>query len=260
MPSNQRRARTGYLDSTGQRIRYRVRGDGPPLLMLHGIGAPLGLWRPLESRLGDLTTITVDPPGAGRSTTPRGSFGMRDYAAVMDDLVAHLGFGSVNVLGLSLGGMIAQELAHRHPDRVERLVLASTSCGWGAPRVSWGPLAALAQPHPVTRRRRPSPGDAGGSLLRDWAREPHRPSLRGYAVGLRAAFTWSSLPWLEELPMPVLAITGDDDPVVPPENSRIIATKVPRGRLEVLEGRGHLAVLRDPQRASRLIDDFLREE
>lgn len=129
-PSLPQSEQTGFLKTAGQRVRYRVRGDGAPLLMLHGIGAPLELWRPLEPKLADFQTITVDPPGSGRSSTPEGSFGMREYAGVMDALLTHLRLDSAHVLGLSLGGMIAQELAYRSPGRVERLVLASTSCGW----------------------------------------------------------------------------------------------------------------------------------
>lgn len=256
----------GYLETQGQRVRYRVRGDGPPLLMVHGIGAPLELWGPLEPALSDFRTITVDPPGAGRSSVPEGRFRMPQFAAVLDDLLTHLRVGSASVLGLSLGGMMAQELAHRYPQRVDRLVLASTSCGVNANPATMSlfatPARRYARRHgrdlPTPQRRRT---DDDFSLLKlHWdLRRAYRPSLRGYLVGLRAAWTWSGRPWLHELEMPVLVMAGSEDAVVPITNSRIIASGVQDGRLEVFEGGGHLCVLRESRRSSRLVRDFLLE-
>src|SRR4051812_44871662 len=94
---------SGFLETSGQGVRYRVRGDGPALLLINGVGAPLEYWDPLEAELADFTTISVDPPGAGRSSTPRGRFGIRDYAQVMEDVLDHLGVLTANVLGVSLG-------------------------------------------------------------------------------------------------------------------------------------------------------------
>ena len=259
---------TGFIDSVGQRVRYRVRGNGPPLLMIHGIGAPLELWRPLESRLSDFQTITVDPPGAGHSSMPQGRFRMAQFAEVMDDLLTHLRLDSASVVGLSLGGMIAQEFAHRSPDRVDKLILASTSCGW-----SINPMTMSLFATPVRRyaRDRGAPVAAAAaatlqaepvsSLLRlHWElREHYNPSLRGYLVGLTAAWTWSSRRWLRELEMPVLAIAGSDDAIVPVANSRIIANSVRNGRLEVFPGAGHLCLLKQPVKAARLIREFLAQ-
>lgn len=264
-----REGQSAYFTSLGQRVRYRVQGDGPPLLMIHGIGAPLELRGPLEPKLAaDFQTITVDPPGAGHSSTPEGRFRMPEFAQVLDDLLTHLRLPSANVFGLSLGGMMAQELAHRSPHRIDQLVLASTSIGWNAnPRTS-----ALLTARALRRERRlrkqevrgPSRGDRKGedefSLLRThWElRRTYRPSARGYRLGLAAAWTWTSRPWLRRLAMPVLAIHGSDDPLVPVANSRIIASTVQNGRLEIFERAGHLAVLRDSGRAARLIREFLQ--
>jgi pimeloyl-ACP methyl ester carboxylesterase len=261
---------TGYIETTGQRVRYRVRGDGPPLLMIHGVGASLELWRPLESLLGDFRTITVDPPGAGRSSTPRGRFGMRRFAGVLDDLLTHLGVESASVLGLSLGGMMAQELAYRRPDRVERLILASTSCGWGSTPGNPMAMAVIATPARYYSRRhfnQVAPILYGKQILSDrglleeqWhIRHRLRPKLRGYAVQMGAAWTWSSLPWLGKLEMPVLAITGSDDPIVPATNSRQIVSKVRDGRVEVIPGGGHLAVIEEAHAAARMLRNFIRE-
>ena len=98
------------------------------------------------------------------------------------------------------------------------------------------------------------------SLLQlHWPLSPaSKPSIRGFRLGLLAAWTWSSRPWLHTLDMPVLALHGSDDAVVPVANGGIIASTVPDGRLEVFRGAGHLAILKESTRASRLIRDFVR--
>ncbi len=255
---------TGFLQSLGQRVRYRVRGDGPPLLMIHGIGAPLELWRPLEPKLSDFQTITVDPPGVGRSSLPQGRFGMPEFAQVLDDLLTHLRLDSTNVLGLSLGGMMAQELAHRSPQRVEKLVLASTSCGWTPDPMT---MSLFANPARRYARRRhlldapPQPHTEKESLLglHGDLRSAYPPSPRGFLLGLRAAWTWSSRPWLHTLEMPVLAIAGSEDSIIPVANSRIIASTVRNGQLVIYPGAGHLCLLKESGTAAELIREFLLE-
>jgi pimeloyl-ACP methyl ester carboxylesterase len=244
--------------------------------MIHGIGAPLELWRPLETKLHRFRTVTVDPPGAGRSSMPKGRFRIADYAGVMEDLLTHLRLESANVLGLSLGGMMAQELAHRSPGRVEKLVLASTAPGWTLNPKMMSAFASPARRHTGWRDTRNTgdpqqPLDPRASqdadesslaalLALHWhARRTYSLSPRGYLVGLRAAWGWTSRPWLAELSMPVLAISGSSDPIVPAANSRLIASRVPDGRLEIFPGGGHLCVLRESGKAARLIGDFLHD-
>lgn len=266
-----RDARIGFFETAGQRVRFGVRGDGPPLLLIHGIGAPLELWGSFESELGEFSTITVDPPGVGGSTTPDGRFGMREFAGVMDDLLTHLGIDAAHVLGLSLGGMIAQELAHRSPERVDKLVLASTTCGIGGTPPNPMAMAVISTPARYYSRRHfdlVAPllyGEQAGkdpSLLRaQWqVLREFRPSPRGYWLQLRAAFTWSSRPWLSKLEMPVLALSGSDDRIVPPANARFIASTVRDGRLSIIPGGGHLCLLRDSPQTSQIIRAFLRDD
>ena len=255
MTASAERDETRFIESAGQRVRYRDRGDGPPLLMIHGLGAPLEFWRPLESRLGDFRTITLDPPGSGRSSVPDGRFTMGHFAQVLEDVLTHVGVASANVLGLSLGGMMAQELAHRSPERVRRLVLVSTSS-----QRTFSARALLAS---ATRRRSlatPAEGDASLAGLQLELLREFGPPGRGFLLQLRTGLTWTSRPWLAELEMPVLAIAGDRDTVVPVASARRIAKTVRDGRLEVLHGAGHLCVLRRPEAAARLIRAFLLED
>ena len=254
-----------FIETSGQRVRYRVQGDGPPLLLIHGIGAPLEFWRPLEAELGDFTTITVDAPGAGRSSVPRGRFMMRDYAAVMDDVLDAAGVDDAHVLGLSLGGMMAQALARRSPERVRTLTLANTTCGLGSVPASPRMLATIASP-----RRFVSPdryeqvgalfyGTGDPALLREHMaiRRKIPTSVRGYYTQLRAAGSWSSLPWLHTLPMPALVICSTEDQAVPAINGRLLGALLRDSRVEVVEGGSHMWLLQEPQRSAELVRDFL---
>jgi pimeloyl-ACP methyl ester carboxylesterase len=250
--------RTGTLTTAGERVRYRVRGAGPPLLLIHGLGAPLELWRPLEPSLSDFQTVTFDPPGAGLSTTPEGPFGMDRFAEVAADLLGHLGVESASVLGFSFGGMIAQEFAHRSPEQVDRLVLCSTV--YRCTSNLTGAVRRLAyRPYRPTTPVAEKAMARATSLHQLYSFAKRRPSGRGVYVQLRAAMTWTSLSWLDQLDMPTLVIAGNDDPIIPLSQSQTIAARIPDCRREVIPGGGHLWTLKQPGKASRMIRGFLRE-
>ena len=261
--TKQRDHETGYMETGGRRVRYHVRGEGPPLLMINGLAAPLEFWRPLEAQLGDFQTITVDAPGAGRSSTPDGTFGLDRFADVMDELLEHLNIDSAGVLGLSLGGMIAQELAHRHPERVDKLVLCATAYRRTYNVRGTAILARRARNGYRRQRDRASgvhSAAASGTRLRLLPRDlGELPSGRGFVLQMRAAMNWSSRAWLDQLEMPVLVIAGDDDPLIPISQSRRIAKTVRRGRLVVVPGGGHLWVLKEPAEAGGIVREFLLE-
>lgn len=231
--------------------------------MINGLAAPLEFWRPLEARLGDFQTITVDAPGAGRSSTPIGAFGLERFADVMSDLLEHLDIDSASVLGLSLGGMIAQELAHRHPQRVEKLVLCSTTYRRTYNARGMGILARRARDG-YRRYLDVSSGEQPASVSDPPLRLLPRdlgglPSGRGFVLQMRAAMNWSSRAWLDQLEMPVLVIVGADDLLIPVSQSRRIAEKVRRGRLVVVPGGGHLWALKQPAAAADMVRQFLLE-
>src|SRR4051812_1275245 len=117
----------------GLDVFVRERGDGTPLLMINGLGANVEMWGPVEERLSaSARTIVFDAPGTGRSATPLWPQSIPASAAVAEALLDALGHERADVLGFSLGGLVAQELAHRAPRRVRRLALAGTAVGWGS--------------------------------------------------------------------------------------------------------------------------------
>src|SRR3954469_10345167 len=118
-----------YVDVGCHRLRVHVSGTGSPLLLVMGLGGNLEMWQPLRDALPDLQLISFDTPGTGGSSTPSLPMSIPQHAALAARLLATLGYETVDVLGVSWGGVVAQQLAIAHRQRVRRLVLACTMAG-----------------------------------------------------------------------------------------------------------------------------------
>lgn len=259
------------VKAAGLRLRVGRHGAGRPLLLITGIGAHLDMWAPFARLVSDRELIAFDPPGAGLSERPPFPLRMRGLARVVTALLDALGLERVDVLGYSFGGAIAQELAHRAPHRVRRLVLCATAPGLGGtpPR----PLAALMLASPI-RYYHPRllafslPHIAGGRSAREpealgeqaAERLQHPPGPLGYAYQLYAVAGWSSLPWLRRVAHPSLVVAGEGDPSVPLRNARTLAARLPNARLHVVKGGGHLFLLDEPENVVGTIEAFLDED
>jgi len=264
------RATIRFVQVDGVRLRTSVRGSGPPLLLVTGLGASLELAEPFERELvkRGRQVISFDAPGVGESTPYLVPRRMRGVARTVAKLATALGYDRMDVLGVSLGGVVAQQLAHQFPRLVRRLILAATGPGLGGVPGSPRILLALATPRRYYQPdyyRRIAARIYGGlartdpdALLRgSVARFVERPSLRGYFGQLYAITGWTSLPWLHNLPLPTLVLAGDDDPIVPLVNGRILARRIPSARLHVINGGGHLFLLERPAETAELVADFL---
>jgi poly(3-hydroxyalkanoate) depolymerase len=191
---------------------------------------------------------------------------MPGLARTFERLLDALGYEQVDVLGVSFGGILAQQLAHQAPGRVQRLVLAATGAGVaGLGGVPGSPRAILTL---ATPRRYHSPDYfrriAGALYGGEARRQPgsltpfsEPPSLRGYVDQLYAISFWTGLPWLWRLSQPTLVLAGDDDPIVPVINGRILARTIPNARLEIIRGGGHLFLRERPTEIAALVADFL---
>jgi poly(3-hydroxyalkanoate) depolymerase len=261
-----------FVTVDGIRLRTSVRGQGPPLLLVTGLGASLELAEAFEQELTarGIQTVAFDAPGVGQSTAYRRPRRMRGVASTVEQLLDALGHDQVDVLGVSLGGVIAQQLAHQAPQRVRRLVLAATGPGLGGMPGSPRVLLTLATPRRYDQPdyyRRVAGRIYGGQARRDPdallhgspARFIERPSMWGYVGQLYAIAGWTSLPWLHRLRQPTLVLAGDDDPIVPLLNGRILARRIPNGRLCVVRGGGHLFLLERPARIAAVVTGFLAE-
>jgi poly(3-hydroxyoctanoate) depolymerase len=262
-----------FVDAGGVRLRTSVRGAGPPLLLITGLGASLDLGAPFEHELAarGLQAISFDAPGIGQSAPYRWPPRMPGIARTVERMLDALGYTRVDVLGVSLGGVIAQQLAHQAPRRVRRLVLAATGPGLGGVPGSPRALLALATPrryYQPSYYRRIAGRVYGGTARSDpdallhgsVARFTGRPTLPGYLGQIYAITGWTSMPWLRTLRQPTLVLAGDDDPIVPLVNGRILARFIPGARLRVIAGGGHLFLLERPAETARLTATFLHGE
>lgn len=253
-------------------LYYEVAGQGPPVLFISGTGGDLRR-KPnvFDGPLAAHATIAAyDQRGLGQSTKPDRAPTMADYADDAAGLLEHLGWEAVPVVGVSFGGMVAQELVLRHPHLVSGLALCCTSSG-GEGGASY-PLHELAGLEPDQRRRRQlalsdtrfdeawqraEPEKAAGLLDRMAADaeplddDPDRE--RGAELQLEARKghdTWDRLP---EVSVPVLVAAGRFDGIAPVSNSEALASRIPGASLQVFEG-GHLFLLQDRSAWPAIID------
>jgi pimeloyl-ACP methyl ester carboxylesterase len=225
------------------------------------------MWDTLERTLDGFRLLEFDLPGAGQSRAPWIPVSVPRLARLATHLLDRFGIDRADVLGYSMGGIVAQQLAADAPERIRRLVLVSTSPGLGSVH---GDLKAML--NIITPLRYLSPqvyartigSLAGGRARHDGAwiaqqgalRLEHAPSMRGYMGQLISLTGWSSLPRLREIELPVLVLAGDDDPLTPVVNGMLVAHMLPQGRLIVLEDEGHLVALDLDSKAHPAIREF----
>jgi len=257
--------------TAGRRVLRVATRDGkpgrPPLLLCNGIGGRLELFQPfvdaLDPRRG---VLRFDIPGIGESPAPVVPYHLATLAPMLTGLLDRLGVARADVLGISWGGGLAQQFALSRPDRVHRLVLVAT--GPGALMVPGHPKALLRM---LTLRRHQDPGYAariagelyGGSLRENpaLAREllhatAHLGAARGYYYQLASGIGWTSLPRLRKLRPPTLILAGDDDPIIPLVNARIMHRLIPDSQLHVYHG-GHLELGIGAERLAPVVEAFL---
>jgi poly(3-hydroxyalkanoate) depolymerase len=263
-------APVGYLRCEGARLRFSVEGSGPPVLLTSGIGASLELTQPLRDALVGRTTIAWDAPGAGASDVPCRRPSLRRVANHAVAVLDELGLGQVDVMGVSWGGLVSQELARRHPSRVRRLVVAATGTGWTSLPGDLGLLPILLNTRRYTSPRfleEVGPRLYGGDVRHDpeilrrqaTLRLLHPPTTAGYWWQLMATAGWTSAHWLHRLPHRTLVLAADDDPISHLANGRLIARLIPHATLAVIEGGGHLFAITRPEETARLVERFLAD-
>jgi poly(3-hydroxyoctanoate) depolymerase len=259
-----------------QRVHASLRpGTDPgarPLLLLMGLGGNLGMWEPLRSVLtdqGGMPTIAFDIPGTGGSPVARVPRPLPLLARLVIRVLDELAVDEVDVMGLSWGGLLAQQLALLAPRRVRRVVLANTNFGLGSMPGSAAAIRSLM----TLSRYRSADGLAqttrifGGSDAPLQGHDPHAtarlampPSTRGYCYQLISALGWSSLgalPWIRQ---PTLVLAGDADAAIPVVNARILARGIPHARLHLVPGGGHLVLFQRPLEVAEIVTGFLREQ
>lgn len=260
------------VEPDGGTVRVAIRGQGPLLLMINGLGAHIDTWAPLTRELARTRRlIQFDAPGAGQSPPLPRPMRMSGLAGIVVKLLDELEIAEIDVLGYSWGGALAQQLAHDHPDRVRRLILVSTLPGAGGRPPALRVAAAMLSPEryrsPEHSKRlaatiyggdyRAVDGQPPRKLPATWYAHP--PSLKGYGQQLFAITGWSSISWLRRITAPTLILSGEDDPLVPSLNPRILARLIRRSEVHLIPGGGHLWLLDHAPQGAALIERFLAE-
>jgi 3-oxoadipate enol-lactonase len=256
--------------SHGVDLYYERAGAGPPVLLVMGLGMnATGWWRTIPVLARRYTVLSFDNRGVGRSGRPPGPYSMAQMA---DDAVAVLdaaGVEAAHVYGVSLGGMVAQEIALRRPERVLRLVLAATTPGGEhavAPDAETlaffhrrGQMPAeeavwASVPYNYAARTR---RDGGQRIAEDIAQRLRFPiEPQPYLAQLAAALGHDAYERLGAVSHPTLVVHGAEDRMVHPDNARLLAERIPAAQLQLWEQTGHLLFTDEP-RVDPAVSEFL---
>jgi poly(3-hydroxyalkanoate) depolymerase len=260
------------VDVDGQVLRVGIQRGGsetPPLLIFNGVGANLELVAPFVAAMSGVEIVIFDIPGVGGSPAPVLPYRFSSLATLANKLLLRLGYtGTVDVLGVSWGGALAQQFAHLYPERCRRLILAATSAGV---IMVPGRLSVLSKMISPRRYRDPEfLHTIGGSLyggayrrnpelLKEHTRHIQPPRGRGYLYQLFAGWGWTSILWLGALRQPTLVMHGSDDPIVPLVNAKILTWLIRKARLHIIDD-GHLFLVTRALDCAGVVRKFLSEE
>jgi pimeloyl-ACP methyl ester carboxylesterase len=260
-----------FVENQEAKIYWDEQGQGEPVLLIMGLAYPSQMWyrtRPLLASC--YRTLAFDNRGIGRSEVPLGPYPIAlmasDAAAVLDAD----GIESAHVFGVSMGGMIAQELALRYPARVRSLILGCTAAG--------GPTAVRAEPEAIQMlmsRAKMTPEQAAEAAVpfiyhpttararidEDIAiRRPWFPTAAGYAAQLQGILDWEAYSRLGQITAPTLVIHGESDRLIPPGNAKLIAGKIPGAKLVMIPRASHLFLTDQTEVSHHAILQFLNEQ
>ena len=252
-------------------VYYDELGTGHPLLLLTGLGATRFGWRKqLEPFAARYRVINMDNRDAGDSAPDTGPYSIADMAEDVVGVIQNLKLGRTHLVGISMGGFISIELAIRHPELVEKLVLVSTGAGGATNVPAQQEILALLVRNEAedieTRTRRTYTAIAGKGYM---AAHPEdmdeivkiaktKPmSLESYQRQLGAVMVHDASDRLDRISAPTLVIHGDYDPLVPYENGKYLAAHIKGARLSTYPGVGHLPIIEGAERFNREVIEFL---
>ena len=259
-------------DIAGNSLYYERRGSGEPLLLIMGMSGNTAHWdEPFAALLERRFELFMfDNRGIGQSTPVAADFTIADMAQDTAGLMDAVGLQSAHVMGISMGGMVAQQLVIEHPERVRGLVLGCTYPG--------GAGSSLAGPDVVQRLAGPMmSGDREAAMRAGWevnvspafaAQDEHWQRFRSVAAQQPASLEVIMRQMgaigghdvserLGSISAPTLVIHGSADEMLSVRNAEILAEKIPGARLEVLDGVGHLFFWEQPERSAELVTEFL---
>lgn len=259
-----------HFHHDGIDLHYDVTGDGPPLMLVAGLAADSAFYAPsLRGLSARFRVVTIDNRGAGQ-TAPADAPG--SIAAMADDciaLAAHLGMQRLSLVGHSMGGMIAQECAIRHPHAVERLVLAATAPHAGARNndlfATWSQLYAVAERrlwfrnlfHWVLSPAFLANRTSFAALVELAAKYPYQQTARALAQQVAAVAGFDARPRIGTIRAPTLVLNGTQDLLFAVQDAAAFAAAIPAATFIPLDGLAHSFPIEAPQELTRRVIDFL---
>src|SRR5436190_1114643 len=282
-PGGKRETTLEEITLHGHRVSFRRAGWGPVILLLHGVAGSSETWVPVIEQLADRYTIVApDLIGHGESAKPRGDYSLGAFASGLRDLLQAIGHDSVTVVGHSLGGGIAMQMAYQFPERCERLVLVSSG-GLGREvnfllRAATLPGSEVVIPLLASGRVLAAGEWLGGLVGRTGLRagsdleELWRGLTSLHDAGARQAFVYTLRSIVDAggqrvsardrlylaKEMPTLILCGESDRIIPAHHGEEAHEAMPGSRFETFPGAGHFPHRDDPVRFARTIDDFIR--
>ncbi|HKV54853.1 MAG TPA: alpha/beta fold hydrolase [Candidatus Binataceae bacterium] len=264
-----------FCERNGVKIRYEVRGRGEPLALIMGYSGSGKTWGEPFLRLieRNFSTIVIDNRGTGESDKPDVPWTVGDMAADAAAVLDHAGIQRAHVMGISMGGMIAQEFALDFAAKLRGLVLGCTLCGLkhavlGEPEAT-DALIAKGDLPPAEQARKLliacSSKAFGGSpqglefieaRIKEMEGYPLTP-LHSYHRQWEAISAFDTYDRLDKIAAPTLVVTGTDDPIVPAQNSAILRERIPGAQLHSIDGAGHLFFWEAPEESAASVSRFL---
>jgi 3-oxoadipate enol-lactonase len=254
-------------------IYYELHGAGEPIVFISGFATDHLAWRTVQNEFTQhYQVILFDNRGAGQSDTPDMSYSMELFAADTVALIDKLNLKQPHIVGHSMGGMVAQTIAHQYPDKIKSVIISGSRCKSNkltetlfkfignlrrdnVPRErlleAWLPWIFsnefLAQPEVIP------------VLTAFYLNNPYPQTQLGYDRQLAAVLNFDSTPWIQHIKTPTLVIAAEKDLVIPPEQSREIADKIPHAQFTLLPHAGHAMMVEQPELFAKIVQEFLQK-
>jgi pimeloyl-ACP methyl ester carboxylesterase len=261
-----------YCNINGCEYYYEIVGQGDPLIMTRGLGSNSDHWYPqLPALSKHYRALIFDNRGIARTSDMDGPYSIREMAEDIIGLMDRVGFAKAHIFGLSMGGMIAQEIALNYPKRANKLILCVTHCGGekqvtpaekitnifstmiqeGTEEAKIAATAILFAPETLEKRPELAVQYAEVSLRQPVPAE----ILIKQMNAVREFYTWDRLP---QITAPTLVLGAEQDVLIPPENSRILAERIPNAELVIVKGGGHQILIEQADACNQAILNFLK--
>ena len=252
-------------------VAYKMFGNGSPILLINGFSAPLDFWDPtvIAKLASNHTVITFDNRGIGNTTSGIRQFSIKQFADDTSRLMEELKIKKADILGWSMGGMIAQEVALSNPDKVDKLIIYASTCGTNqsvAPSPEVVDIFSNQSGNTMEMLQRFLPllfpehwRNTNPSFIEQLPKSSEVSSIQTLKLQTGAIINWTgTCDRLGNMTQPTMVLVGTDDILTVPANSILMAEKIPASWLVQIKGGGHAVMMQYPDKFSKIVDTFLQ--